>query len=96
MRRRVRLVGGDRASGFVREGGLVAVAARADVVVVQLPVVSRAEQDEVVELCPATALNGGEVVCFELAGGGAARVLAVGRALVQRALLCLGSAAPDT
>ena len=74
----VRLVGGDRASGCVFESGLVGVAAGADVVVVQELVVAGAEQDEVVELGRAAALDRDDVVRFELAGGGAAGVLAVG------------------
>jgi hypothetical protein len=41
-------------------------------------VVARAEEDEVVELRLAAALDRGEVVCLEFAGGGAAGVLAVG------------------
>jgi hypothetical protein len=69
---------GDRASGLVREGGLVAVTAGADVVVVELLVVAGAEQDEVVELGPSAALDRDDVVCLELAGGGAGGVLAVG------------------
>ena len=62
------LVGGDRASGCVFEGGLVAVAAGVDVVVVEEFVVAGAEQDEVVEFGRAAVLDGGEVVCFEFAG----------------------------
>ena len=62
----------------VCEGGLLGVAARADVVIVEQLVVSGAEQDEVVELGRAAALDRYEVVCFELASGGAAGVLAVG------------------
>jgi hypothetical protein len=71
------LVGGDRASGFVFEGRLLAGAACADVVIVQQFVVAGAEQDEVVELRLAAALDRDEVVRLELAGGGAAGVLAV-------------------
>ena len=71
------LVGGDRASGFVGEGGMSRVAAGPDVVVVQQLVVAGAEQDEVVELGGAAVLDGDEVVCLELARGGAAGVLAV-------------------
>ena len=89
------LVGGDRASGRAFEDGLLAGAARADVVVVEQLVVAGAEQDEVVELGLAAALDRHDVVCLELAGGGAAGVLAVRRALVQRALLGVGGAAPD-
>ena len=77
MRWCVWLVGGDRASGRVCERGCVAGAAGVDVLVVQELVVSAAEQDQVGELGPAAVLVGDEVVCFELAGGGAARVLAV-------------------
>jgi hypothetical protein len=72
------LVGGDCASGFVFEGGLLGVAARADAVIVQQFVVAGAEQDEVVELGLAAVLERGEVVGLELAGGGAGGVLAVG------------------
>ena len=72
------LVGGDRAPGFVSEGGLLAVAAGADVVVVEQFVVAGAEQDEVVEFGHATTLDRDEVMGFEFAGGGAAWVLAVG------------------
>jgi hypothetical protein len=71
------LVRGDGASGCVGEDGPLAVAAGADVVVVQELVVARAEQDEVVQFCPAAVLDCNEVVCFELALGGAAGVLAV-------------------
>ena len=66
----------------------VGAAAGADVVVVQVLVVSGAEQGQVVELGLAAMLDGDEVVRFELAGGGAARGLAVAEALVQRA--CCG------
>ena len=55
-------------------GGAVGV----DVVVVEEFVVAGAEQDEVVELGFAALLDGGEVVGFELVGGGAAGVVAVG------------------
>jgi hypothetical protein len=72
------LVGGDCAPGFVCEGGLLAVAACADVVVMQPFVMSGAEQDEVVELRPAATLDRDEVVRFELVRGAAAGVLAVG------------------
>ena len=72
------LVGGDRASGLVCEGRVVAGAVGVDVVVVEVFVVVGAEQDEVVEFGSAAVLDGGEVVCFEFAGGGAAGVLAVG------------------
>ena len=58
--------------------GCWARAVRADVVVVEQFVVAGAEQDEVVELGLAAPLDRGEVVGFEFAGGGAARVLAVG------------------
>jgi hypothetical protein len=71
------LVGGDRPSGSVRERRLLAVAARADPLIVQPSVVAGAEQDEVVELGAATVLVGDQVVCLELAGGAAAGVLAV-------------------
>ena len=71
------LVGGDRASGLVGEGGVFAVTAGVDVVVVEVFVVAGAEQDEVVELCLAALLGGGEVVGFEFAGGAAAGVLAM-------------------
>ena len=71
------LVGGDRASGRVRERRRVAGAARVDVLVVQQLVVSVAEQDQVGELGLAAVLVCDEVVCFELAGGGAAGVLAM-------------------
>ena len=71
------LVGGDRASGLVLEGGLFAVAAGTDVVVVQQFVMARAEQNEVLELGLATQLVGDQVVCLELAGGAAAGVLAM-------------------
>jgi hypothetical protein len=56
---------------------MLAVAARADPLIVQPSVVAGAEQDEVVELGLATERDRDEVVAFELAGGGAARVLAV-------------------
>jgi hypothetical protein len=72
------LVGGDRACGCVGEGGLLAGAAGVDVVVVEVFVVAGAEQDQVGELGLPAAFGGGEVVCFEFAGGGAAGVLAVG------------------
>ena len=68
------LVGGDRASGRVRERRRVA-GAGADVLVVQELVVSVAEQDQVDELGPAVVLVGDEVVRFELARCGAAGVL---------------------
>ena len=71
------LVGGDRASGRVCEGRCVAGAAGVDVVVVEEFVVSVAEQDQVGELGLAAVLVGDEVVCLELAGGGAAGVLAM-------------------
>jgi hypothetical protein len=71
------LVGGDRASGLVREDGLLACPARVDVVVVEQFVVVGAEQDEVVELGLAAELVGDQVVCLELADGRAAGVLAV-------------------
>jgi hypothetical protein len=71
------LVGGDRASSFVLEGGLLGVAARTDPVVVQELVVSGAEQDEVMELGPAALLDRDSVMRLELAGGRAAGVLAV-------------------
>ena len=71
------LVGGDGVSAFVLEGGPLAVAAGAHVVVVQELVVARAEQDEVVELCPAADLDCDEVVRLELALGGARGVLAM-------------------
>jgi N-methylhydantoinase B/oxoprolinase/acetone carboxylase alpha subunit len=77
------------------ERGLLGRAGGADAVVVEVLVVAEAEQDEVVELCRAAALDRGEVVCFEFAGGGAAGVLAVGGALVQCALLRVGGAASD-
>ena len=71
------LVGGDRASGGVGEGGLFGVAARTNTVVVEVFVVAGAEQDEVVELGPAAVLDRDQVVRFEFAGGGAAGVLAM-------------------
>ena len=71
------LVGGDRASGCVDEGGVIASAVGVDVVVVEVFVVAGAEQDEVVEFGLAAVLGGGEVVGFEFALGGAAGVLAV-------------------
>ena len=71
------LVGGDRASGCVRESGAFGVAAGVDVVVVEQFVVAGAEQDEVVEFGLAAVLDGGEVVGLEFAGGAAAGVLAV-------------------
>ena len=77
MRWCVWLVGGDRASGGVCEGGCVGGAAGVDVVVVEEFVVSVAEQDQVGELGLAVVLVGDEVVCFEFAGGGAAGVLAM-------------------
>ena len=72
------LVGGDRAPVLVVEGGVVRVAAGADVVVVEEFVVPGAEQDEVVELGLTAVLGGDDVVGLEFAGGGAAGVLAVG------------------
>ena len=89
------LVGGDGASGFVFEDGLLAVAAGVDVVVVEELVVAGAEQDEVVEFGFAAVLDGGEVVCLEFARGAAAGVLAVRGAFVQCALLRVGGAASD-
>jgi hypothetical protein len=71
------LVGSYRAPGFIREGGLRPVAAGLDVVIVEQLVVTGAEQDQVVELGPAVMLDCDEVVRLELAGPGAARVLAV-------------------
>ena len=56
--RRVGLVGGDGASGRVREYGVVGGAVGVDVVVVEVFVVAGAEQDEVVELRPAAVLAG--------------------------------------
>ena len=79
----------------ILEDGLVAGAAGADVVVVQELVVSGAEQDQVRELGASAVLVRDEVVCLELARGGTAGVLAVVRALVQRAYLGVGRAAPD-
>ena len=59
-------------------------------------VVAGAEQDEVVDLGLAAALEGEDVVRFELAHGGAAGVLAVAAgALVERAHLRVGRAASD-
>ena len=66
-----------------------------DVVVVEVFVVAGAEQDEVVELCSAAVFGGGEVVGFELARCGAARVLTMRGAFVQCALLGVGGAASD-
>jgi hypothetical protein len=74
---------------------MLAKAAGADVVVVEQLVVSRAEQDAVVDLGRPATLLGEDVVGFEFANGGAARVLAVPGALVERALLSVGGAAPD-
>ena len=71
------LVGGDGASVCVGERGAVAGAAGVDVLVVEELVVAGAEQDEVGELGLAAALDRDEVVCFELARGGAAGVLAM-------------------
>jgi hypothetical protein len=71
------LVGGDRASRCVREGGLLGVAARTDAVIVEQFVVAGAEQDQVVEFGRAATLDRDNVVRFELARGGAAGVLAV-------------------
>ena len=79
----------------VAEGGALAAAAAVDVLVVQVCVVAGAEQDEVLELGGAAVFDGDQVVGFELAGGGAAGVLAVPRAAVQRALLGVGGAAAD-
>jgi hypothetical protein len=76
---------GDRPAGPVGEDGLLAGAAGVDVVVVDVCVVSVAEQDQVRDLGFAAVLVCDEVVCGKLARGGAARVLAVIRALVQRA-----------
>ena len=88
------LVGGDRASGCVPEGGLLGVAMRVDVVVVEQLVVAGAEQDEIVDLGRAATLDWDDVVGLQLTRGAAAGVLAVRRALVQRALLRVGGAAP--
>ena len=63
------LVGGDWASGCICEGGLLAVAAGVDVVVVEMLVVAGAEQDEVVEFGGAAVLDRYDVMRFELAGG---------------------------
>jgi hypothetical protein len=63
---------------LVGEGGVVGVAVGVDVVVVEEFVVAGAEEDEVVELGFAAVVDGGEVVGFEFAGGGAGGVLAVG------------------
>ena len=71
------LVGGDGASGFAGEGGVVAGAVGVDVVVVDAFVVAGAEQDEVVEQCVAAVGVVGEVVALEFARGAAAGVLAV-------------------
>jgi hypothetical protein len=71
------LVGGDGASGRVREYGVIASAVGVDVVVVEVFVVAGAEQDEVVEFGLAAVFGGDEVVGFEFALGGAAGVLAV-------------------
>ena len=71
------LVGGDRASGRVRERRCVAGAAGADVLVVEEFVVSGAEQDQVGELGRAAVFVCDEVVCLEFACGGAAGVLAM-------------------
>ena len=71
------LVGGDSPSGFVGERRLLAVTARADVVVVQQLVVSEAEEDEIVELGLPALLVRYDVVRVELVRGGAAGVLAV-------------------
>jgi hypothetical protein len=65
------------------EGGVLGGAAGGDVLVVEVFVVSGAEQDEVLEFGPATMLVGDQVVCLECAGGAAAGVLAVAGALVQ-------------
>jgi hypothetical protein len=51
------LVAGDRVPGFIREGGKVARAAGADVVVVEVFVVAGAELDEIVELGLAATLD---------------------------------------
>jgi hypothetical protein len=56
---------------------MVASAAGLDVVVVEVLVVAGAEQGEVGEFGRAAARDRHDVVCLELAGGGAARVLAV-------------------
>ena len=69
------LVGGDRASVSVGEGGVLAAAAGLDVVVVEQFVVSLAEQDQVGEHGLAAVGVGDEVVGFELARGAAAGVL---------------------
>ena len=89
------LVGGDGAAGLVLEDWPLAVAGCVDVVVVEVFVVAGAEQDEVVELGLAAEFDGGEVVCFELARCGAARVLTMRGAFVQCALLGVGGAASD-
>ena len=89
------LVGGDGASVLILEDGRLAVAAGVDVVVVQELVVTRAEQDEVVENGRAAALDRDDVVCFEFAGDATAGVLAVRGAVAQRPMLRVGGAAAD-
>jgi hypothetical protein len=78
QRWRVWLICGDRASGFVLERRMLAVAARADAVIVQKLVVPGAQEDEIIELGLTTTLDCDEVVAFEFVSGGAAGVLAVG------------------
>jgi hypothetical protein len=71
------LVGGDGASGFVFENGILSVATGAYAVIVEQLVVAGAEQDQVFKLRLAATLDRGEVMRFELALGGAAGVSAV-------------------
>ena len=79
------LIGGDGASGFVFEDGVLAGAAGSDVVVVDELVVAGAEQDQLVDLGPGSEREWDEVVGVEFAEGGAAGVLAVLGAFEQRA-----------
>ena len=73
----MRLVGGDRPSAFVGEHWMLAVAAGADVVVVEQFVVPGTEQDEVVDLRFPSQLERDDMVRFELADRSAAGVLAL-------------------
>src|SRR4029079_17608733 len=92
----VGLVGGDGAAGLVLEDWGLALAVGVYVVVVEMFVGAGAEQDEVVQLGLAAEFDGGEVVGFEFARGGAAGVLAVPvGAFVECALLGVGGAASD-
>ena len=89
------LVGGDGASVGVCEQGMPAVAAGADVVVVEQLVVAGAEQDEVVEFGLAAARDRDDVVGLHSRMAVQPGYWQCDGALVQRALLRVGRAAAD-